>query len=41
MLVGDAKSSSSNGGTFGNPRGIAQEARSATPGSTYLQLMKG
>ena len=31
MLVGDAKSSSSNGGTFGNPRGIARESRSTTP----------
>lgn len=41
MLVGDAKSSSSNGGTFGNPREIAREARSTDPGSTYHQHMKG
>lgn len=40
MLLGDAKSSSSNGGTFSNPREIAREARSTTPGSTYPQHMR-
>lgn len=41
MLAGDAKSSSSNEGAFGNPREIAREARSTDPGSTYPQHMKG
>ena len=40
MLAGDAKSSSSNEGAFGNPREIAREARSTDPGSTYPQHMK-
>lgn len=41
MLLGDAKSSSSNGGTFGNPREIAREARSTITSSTYPQHMRG
>lgn len=41
MLAGDAKSSSSNEGAFGNPREIAREARSTDPGSTCPQHMKG
>lgn len=41
MLLGDAKSSSSNGGTFGNPREIAREARSTITSSTYPQYMRG
>ncbi|MEE0303947.1 MAG: hypothetical protein UD025_06470 [Senegalimassilia anaerobia] len=40
-LLGNAKSSSSNGGTFGNPRGIAREARSTITSSTYPQHMRG
>lgn len=40
MLLGDAKSSSSNGGTFGNPREIAREARSTITSSTYPQYMR-
>lgn len=41
MLLGDAKSSSSNEGTFGNPREIAREARSTITSSTYPQHMRG
>ena len=40
MFLGDAKSSSSNGGTFGNPREIAREARSTITSSTYPQYMR-
>lgn len=41
MFLGGAKSSSSNGGTFGNPREIAREARSTITSSTYPQHMRG
>ena len=40
-LLGDVKLSSSNGGTFGNPREIAREARSTITSSTYPQHMRG
>ena len=41
MLAGDAKSSSSNEGAFGNPREIAREARSTDPGQHLPSTHEG